>query len=580
MRSCTPGPRQARPSILLFFVIGLSAGARAQTESASIRGTITDPTGAVVPDATVLLQDDNRGTENRVSTGSNGLYVFANVRPGHYQMEVKKSGFKLVRLEEITPNVQDNLERNFRLQVGPVSESVTVEGDDLNVNTTDGNVSTVVDRTLADNLPLNGRTFQTLILLTPGVVVTPTAFDDQGQFSVNGQRADGNYFTVDGVSANFGVTGYFPLLQSAGGELPALSVSGGTNSLVSVDAMQEFRVQTSSFAPEFGRTPGGQISVATRAGTNTFHGTLFEYFRNSNLDANDWFANYIGLTKPAERQNDFGGVLGGPLARNGTFFFFSYEGLRLRLPSTQETVVPDTPSRQQAQAMGLSILPYLNAYPVANGAELGGGLAQFNATFTNPSSLDAMSIRVDHALNSKVTLFGRYDYSPSSVAQRGAYPFPLSTTENESSTVQTFTLGSTQSFRPSLSNEARANYSNQKLGTSFVLDRFGGAVPLADSALFPSGYSPANANFEFYIQGTGEIEQGKNGVDEQRQVNLIDDISMTKGSHQLKFGVDYRWLSPISSPFVYAQVSYFTSMATTVRHEHAEAREGQACVTA
>jgi hypothetical protein len=353
------------------------------------------------------------------------------------------------------------------------------------------------------------------------------------------------------------------LLQSAGGGLPALSASGGTNSLVSVDAMQEFRVQTSSFAPEFGRIPGGQISVATRTGTNTFHGTLFEYFRNSNLDANDWFADYNGLTKPAERQNDFGGVIGGPLARNKTFFFFSYEGLRLRLPSTQETVVPDTPSRQQAQAMGLSILPYLNAYPVANGAALGGGLAQFNATFTNPSSLDATNLRVDHALNSKVTLFARYDYSPSSVAQRGSYPFPLSTTEKESSTVQTFTLGSTQSFRPSLSNEARANYSNQKLGTSFVLDRFGGAVPLADSALFPSGYSPANANFEFYLQGTGEIEQGKNGVDEQRQVNLIDNISITKDGHQLKFGVDYRWLSPISSPFLYAQFSYFTSMATT-----------------
>src|SRR5215472_5237157 len=133
--------------------------------------------------------------------------------------------------------------------------------------------------------PLNGRSFQTLIMLTPGVVVVATAFDDQGQFSINGQRADANYFTVDGVSANFGVTGYFPLVQAAGGALPALSASGGTNSLVSVDAMQEFRIQTSSFAPEFGRTPGGQISIVTRSGSNQFHGTAFEYFRNSVLDA-------------------------------------------------------------------------------------------------------------------------------------------------------------------------------------------------------------------------------------------------------------------------------------------------------
>ena len=121
------------------------------------------------------------------------------------------------------------------------------------VNTESATVSTVIDRTFVENLPLNGRSFQTLIMLTPGVVVTATAFDDQEQFSVNGQRADANYFTVDGVSANFGVTGFVPLMQSGGGALPALSASGGTNSLVSVDAMQEFRIQTSSFAPEFGR---------------------------------------------------------------------------------------------------------------------------------------------------------------------------------------------------------------------------------------------------------------------------------------------------------------------------------------
>ena len=121
---------------------------------------------------------------------------------------------------------------------------------------------------------------------------------------MNGQRADANYFTVDGVSANFGVTGYSPLVQAAGGALPALSAQGGTNSLVSVDAMQEFRVQTSSFAPELGRTPGGQISIVTRSGSNQFHGTAFEYFRNDVLDANDWFSNRDYLPKPEEWQDD------------------------------------------------------------------------------------------------------------------------------------------------------------------------------------------------------------------------------------------------------------------------------------
>src|SRR6185436_9121939 len=170
-------------------------------------------------------------------------------------------------------------------------------------------------------------------------VVTATTFQDQGQFSVNGQRADANYFTVDGVSANFGVTGYIVMVQTAGGALPAISASGGTTSLVSADAMQEFRIQTSSFAPEFGRTPGGQVSIATRSGTNAFHGTVFEYFRNTVLDARDWFGNFNGLPKPQERLNDFGGVVGGPIFKNKTFFFFSYEAQRLRQPSSLQTVV-------------------------------------------------------------------------------------------------------------------------------------------------------------------------------------------------------------------------------------------------
>lgn len=335
-----------------------------------------------------------------------------------------------------------------------------------------------------ENPPLNGRSFQTLILLTPGVVASVTSFSDQGQFSVNGQHADANYFTVDGVSANFGVTGYAPLVQTAGGALPALGAAGGTNSLVSVDAMQEFRIQTSSFAPEYGRTPGGQISIVTRSGTNQFHGTLFEYFRNGPLDARDWFVNFNGLPKPAERQNDFGGFLGGPVRKDRTFFFFSYEGLRLRQPATQQSAVPDAASREQAPA---AMLPYLSAFPAANGSELGGGFAQFNAGYSNPSSLDAVSLRLDHAVNSKVTLFVRYNCSPSSLAQRApALLGPvLSMTESLASTVQTFTTGATQILTPGISNEARANYSNQRVATSYAIDHAGGAVPVPDSALFP-----------------------------------------------------------------------------------------------
>jgi Carboxypeptidase regulatory-like domain/TonB dependent receptor len=537
----------------------------AQSTNASIMGRVTDPSKALIVGAKVAAVSSGTSFRYEAATNGSGEYYIANPPPGNYRIEIEKTGFKKLIKPDVTLHVQDAIELNFQLTLGSMSETITVEAGAPLVNTESGTVSTVIDRTFVDNLPLNGRSFQTLIMLTPGMVVTATAFDDQGQFSVNGQRADANYFTVDGVSANFGVTGYPPLVQAGGGALPALSVSGGTNSLVSVDAMQEFRIQTSSFAPEFGRTPGGQISIVTRSGTNRFHGTLFEYFRNSALDANDWFANFNHLAKPAERQNDFGGVFGGPLFRNKTFFFFSYEGLRLRLPSTQETVVPDTSSRQRAQAMGLSILPYLNAYPVANGTELGGGLAQFNSTLSNPSSLDAYTIRMDQVLNSKTNLFGRYSYSPSTLDQRGPVPAPytvLSTRELESSSIQTFTLGLSHLITPRISNEVRANYSNDRIGTKYLADSFGGAVPLPDSALFPPGYSPSTSLFELFILGAGEFTRGKQATDEQRQINLIDNISAVKGGHHLKFGVDYRWLSPFSSPYVYVQFAEFTGVTT------------------
>ena len=550
------------PALLLVFLLSSTPVLRAQSTNASLAGRVTDPSKASIAVAKVAAISTATNLRYETNTNTSGEYFLANLPPGTYRLEIEKPGFKKLIKPEMILHVQDALAIDFEMTLGSASETVTVESGAPLVNTESATVSTVIDQKFVDSIPLNGRSFQTLIMLTPGVVVTVTAFDDQGQFSVNGQRADANYFTVDGVSANFGVTGYFPLTQAAGGALPALSVSGGTNSLVSVDALQEFRIQTSSFAPEFGRTPGGQISIVTRSGTNAFHGTLFEYFRNDVLDANDWFGNLNQLPKPAERQNDFGGVFGGPLLKDKTFFFFSYEGLRLRQPSTQETVVPDAASRQQAPA---TMQPYLKAYPVPNGAELGAGLAQFNASYSNPSTLDAYSIRVDHVINSKLNLFGRYNYSPSDLTQRG--PFPpgsavLNTTEAVSSSVQTLTVGLTELIKPGISNELRANYSNHRVGTKYALDRFGGAVPLPDSLLFPSGFSSTNSLFEMFIPGVGLYGQGKAATDEQRQVNFVDNLSVTKDRHQLKFGVDYRWLSPFSSPFSYDQFAFFSGVTT------------------
>lgn len=552
-----------RASVFVFLLLASFTSVHANSTNASVAGRITDPAKALIVDAKVAAISTGTNVRYETTTNGSGEYYLANLPPDTYRIEIEKSGFKKLIKPDVVLHVQDALNIDFEMTLGSVSETVTVEAGAPLVNTESATVSTVVDRTFVENLPLNGRSFQTLILLAPGVVPTATAFNDQGQFSVNGQRADANYFTVDGVSANFGVTGFIAMMQGASGALPALSASGGTNSLVSVDAMQEFRIQTSSFAPEFGRTPGGQVSIVTRSGTNGFHGTLFEYFRNSALDARDWFVNVNGLPKPDERLSDFGGVLGGPIIKDKTFFFFSYEGQRLRQPSSLQTVVPDNASRQQAPA---AMRPYLDAFPVANGPGLGAGLAQFNASFSNPSSLDAYSIRFDQVVNSRLNLFGRYNYSPSSFDQRGpifSSGRVLSTTNSLSSSVQTGTVGLTQLIKPGISNEVRLNYSNHRVSINFIMDNFGGAVPLPDSLFFPSGFSSANSNFILVIRGAGQYVQGKQGTDEQRQVNLIDNLSVTSGSHQLKFGVDYRWLAPFSSPFSYRQAAQFSGMSTT-----------------
>ena len=541
------------------FLLAHTCVLRAQSTNASITGRLTDPSHALIVDARIIAVSLRTNARYETNTNGSGEYYVANLPPDSYSIEIEKPGFKKLIKPNVILHVQDALKIDFEMALGDVSETVTVESGAPLLNTESGTVSTVVNHKFVDNFPLNGRSFQTLIALTPGVVVTAARFDDQGQFSVNGQRADANYFSIDGVSANFGVTGLLQMVQTASGALPALSVSGGTNSLVSVDALQEFRIQTSSFAPEFGRTPGGQVSIVTRSGTNTLHGTLFEYFRNDVLDARDWFVNFNGLAKPRERQNDFGGVLGGPIRKDKTFFFVSYEGLRLRQPSTQQSAVPNTQSRQQAPA---AMRPFLDAFPMANGANVATGLAQFNASYSNPSTLDAYSMRVDQLVNSKVSLFGRYNYSPSHLDQRSP-PLNgpiLSLNTSLSSSIHTLTVGLTQLISPRMGNEVRANYSNQRMGTKFFLDDFGGAVPLPDSLMFPAGFSSANGVFGIFIPGAGQYNHGNQGTGEQRQINLLDDLSLTVSNHQLKFGMDYRWLAPFSSPFSYRQFAQFSGM--------------------
>jgi len=542
-----------------------------QSPTATVNGQVRDTSGAVVLGADVQMINDGTNVRYSAKTNTDGIYSITNLPPGSYHIQVTKVGFKTIVKPDITLNVLDARAINFDLPIGAVSETVTVEGVSPLIDTQSAAVSTVVDRQFAENLPMNGRSFQTLIQLTPGVVLTANNGYDTGQFSVNGQRASSNYWMVDGVSANIGIgVGINSTGNGTAGTLGSTSVLGGTNSLVSIDALQEFRIQTSTFAPEFGRTPGGQISIATRSGTNQFHGAAFDYLRNDVFDASDWFNGFTNnppLPKAKERQNDFGGTVGGPIFKNKTFFFFSYEGLRLRLPQTALTLVPDTSaqdpfSRQFAQP---GLLPYVNAFPLPNGPEVldssgnHQGVAQLNASFSNPASLDAYSLRVDHKLTNKLNIFGRYNYSPSELIQRGGVTLALSSVEPTRTTTQTGTAGVTWFLSTLAENDFRFNYSSTDSSASQHLDNFGGAVPFG-ALPFPSPFTSQNAGLTMQITTLGRnsiLGAGASAHNRQRQLNFVDSLSLQRGPHSIKFGVDFRRLSPQLAPAAYTQLVLF-----------------------
>jgi hypothetical protein len=325
-----------RATLLLGIILISSSVVFAQLVTAAVSGVVTDQSGGIVVGAEARITNSDTNVTSTTTPNRSGIYLVTDLKPGRYRVHVSKEGFKGIDLTDVILNVQHSFSHNFSVQTGSVSETISVEGGAPLINTKSAAVSTVVDRNFVENMPLNGRSFNTLLQLTPEVVIARAGGQTfglgvtPGQFSIAGQRSDANNFTVDGVSANFGVTTGARLGQSGTGTDQAFSALGGTRSLVPVEALQEFRIETSPFAPESGRAPGAQVILTTRSGTNQFHGTAFNCLRNDVFDANNWFANAAGKRHAPERQNDFGGVWGGPILQDKTFIFFSFEGLRLR----------------------------------------------------------------------------------------------------------------------------------------------------------------------------------------------------------------------------------------------------------
>jgi hypothetical protein len=527
----------------------------AQSPNGTITGIVQDPSGRTIPDAEIIVVNDLTNVQYQGKTNNEGIYVVTNLPPGPYRIQVSKPGFKTLIKPDLILNVQDAVAVSFTLPLGSVAEVVTIEAGAQMVDTQNAAVSTVIDRNFVASLPLNGRSFNTLLQLTPGVVIAQNVSGTSGQFSIGGQRTDANNFSVDGVSANFGVSYGQNVGESGTGGAQAFSVLGGTNNLVSVDALQEFRIETSSFAPEFGRSPGGQVLLTTRSGTNDFHGGVFDYFRNTAMDANDWFANAAGNPRAPEHHNDFGGFLGGRILRDRTFFFFSYEGSRLDLP---QTTVINVPSEYARSIASPGLAPYLDAYPQPNDRTNVPGTytAPFTGTYANTASLNATSIRVDHTFNARYSVFGRYNYAPSNTLQRQVSLSDLWLTNVNT---QTVTGGLNVAVNSQMSDTFRGNYSVQSAGLSFRMDSFGGATPLAPSLLIGS-LPPAQNVGLFYSFDSTYYLVGVNGKNQAQQANLTDDFSWVWKTHQMKFGGDYRAIFLDLDNFQHQASYYATSV--------------------
>ena len=544
--------------LLATFAVGAVA---ALAQNAALSGLILDPSALKVAGANVTVRNEQTGGRRATTSNEAGYFSVPSLNPGVYRISVHVTGFETMIREGVKLDVGENARLDFTLRIGDSRTEITVHGGPPLINMDDASVGTVIDRDIIDQMPLNGRGIQSLIELTPGVVVVPVVDSSRGQFSVNGQRSDGNYFTVDDADANFAAGNAFSstgrgistppsIGQAGGGMLPANNGLGTFSNLVSPDALQEFKIQTSTFAPEFGRAPGAQVGLISRSGTNRYSGSLFEYFRNDKTDANDWFANQHGLKKAPLRFDNFGGAFGGPVriphVYNGhdrTFFFLSVDQLRMVQPQSPVTIyVPSLHSRQNTPAPAAYLM---NIYPLPTNSVAGTtDFGQFNGSYSFRTEQHSYGMRLDHSFTDNLMFFARYNHAPSQTMA----PVATLLTNPETSAVgtDTLTLGLTHSITPNLLNEFRLNGSSQTAGLSAQLEGAGGAASPPDSLLFAPGYSSKDSEAVIFPNLIGPtLMVGLLAEFKARQVQLRDNISFTRGAHQFRFGADYRWFSPV-----------------------------------
>ena len=518
-------------TIIFMLSMFFSAAAQAQVAGGTLSGTVTDPNGGGVPNASVVITNVATGVNREVTTNSNGFYTAVNLLPGSYQMKVTATGFNPEETTGIVMTVGAQQTLDVALHVGTISNRVEVTAETPAVQLTSSDISAVVNATTVRELPLNGRSWTDLAALQPGVstIETQPTFStgaDRGnrgfgqQLTISGARPQQNNYRLDGVSLNDYANG-----------APG-SVLGGN---LGVDAIQEFSVLTSNYSAEYGKTSGGVVNAITRSGTNDFHGSVYEFLRNSALDAKNYFES-AGAPKAPFKRNQFGGALGGRIIPNRTFFFVDYEGIRQSKGIANVDFVPSPAAR--ATVTDPAILKYLQLYPVPTAAECAGQTDVCQHVFNGKQVVteNFVTTRVDHKFSDKDSLFGTYLYdktpynSPDSFGNVGL---------NTLSARQIVAAEETHSFTTTFVNALRFGYNHERVDNDASVTALNPAAKDTSLGAF-SGRDAAVVNVPgFLTTMPGGVGGLPTYLYRWNSYQGYDDAFYTVGKHSIKFGAAY-----------------------------------------
>lgn len=501
--------------------------ASGQTVGASLQGTVYDPSGSYVPGAALEIVNLEKGAVRTLKTDDHGRYREPLLQPGSYEVRVTAAGFQASVLKGIQLSVGQDAVLDIKLEVSGAAEKIRVTADDSStVDLASAALSGTVNRAEMNDLPLNGRSFQELALLQPGVSAAVAAGSDAvggrgKKITINGARPEQNSFLLDGSDIN---NVYNKTPGSVGGVL------------LGVETVQEFQVLTNAYSAEFGRSSGGIINAITRSGANQVHGNLFEYLRNSALDAKNYFDSPKDRIPPFKR-NQFGGTLGGPIRRDKTFYFGAFEAIKERLGVSGLANVPSEDARAGRIVRLHPLIPqYLELlFPHPNGRDLGGGVAQYFFTRSQPTDEYFAQGRIDLRFSERDTLFGRYTFDNGHV-DRQITNKPPDVFFKERSRNQYVTLEHVHTFSQALLNTLRVSFSRS---TSEVDNQRTVDVPPSLWWIPPSS---GGVQFGFMtIQGlvtemVGDYRLPRN--DHFNNYQWHDTLFWTKGAHGLRFGAE------------------------------------------